>query len=98
MASGGAEARTLARLLRDVIARRHDRILTRWQEPGSCPFDLHRLVPVPDRILLLGDDAPEALSWLRTHWGTTWPLRHARLLAADPDGRLRRSARLHYAF
>lgn len=98
MAAGGAEARTLARLLRDVIARRHDRVLARWQERGGCPFDLHRLVPVPHRILLLGDDAPEAQAWLRAHWGTTWPLRHVRLLDAEPDRRLRRTARLHYEF
>ena len=54
-----------------MIAARHDRLLARWREPGLCPFDLHRLVPIPDGILQLGEDDPHAQDWLRAHWGTT---------------------------
>jgi hypothetical protein len=43
MAAGGAEARMLARQIREVLAARHDRILAHWAERGSCPFDLHWL-------------------------------------------------------
>jgi len=38
-------------------------------------------VPVPDGVLQLGPDHPEALAWLWTHWGTTAALRH---VAAEP--------------
>ena len=98
MAGGGPEARVLARLLREVIARRHDRVRTRWNERGACPLDLHRLVPIPARILQLGDDAPAAQDWLRAHWGTLWPLRHVRLVEANADRRRRRTARLLFEF
>ena len=98
MAGGGAEARMLARQLREVIAARHERVLARWHEVGRCPLDLHRLIPIPDRVLRLGEDDPAAQDWLRAHWGTTFPLRHARVLDDAPDRRLRRSARVLYAF
>ena len=98
MASGGIEARLLARELREVIAARQQRIRAAWAGPGRCPFDLHRLAPVPPRILQLGDDDPEALDWLRAHWGTTRPLRHVRVLDRLDDKRLRRSARFTVRF
>jgi hypothetical protein len=50
------------------------------------PLDLHVLVPIPDDILHLGPDHPDALAWLWTHWGTTEPLRHV----AEPAGQVRR--------
>ena len=37
MAMLGPEARALARELREVIAARHDQLLTRWAEPGELP-------------------------------------------------------------
>ena len=98
MAGLGAEARALARELREVIAARHDRVRTGWAEPGSCRLDLHRLIPIPDDILQLGEDAPAAQRWLRTHWGTLQPLRHVRLSDGEPDRRLRRAARVQYEF
>ena len=67
-------------------------------EPGGCPLDLHRLVPIPDAILALGEDAPAARQWLWAHWGTTQKLRQVRVLEANGDGRLRRSARVVYEF
>jgi hypothetical protein len=90
--------RALARELREVIAARHDRVLARWHEAGGCPLDLHRLVPIPGAILQLGDDAPAARQWLWGHWGTTQKLRQVRVLEENGDQRLRRSARVIYAF
>ena len=98
MAGQGPEARALARELRDVIAARHDLVLARWAEPGTCPLDLHRLIPIPDGILALGADAPAARHWLWTHWGTSLPLRQVRVLADNTDRRLRRSARVVHEF
>ncbi len=98
MAMLGPAARALARELRAVIAARHDRVLARWGEPGGCPLDLHRLIPVPGAILRLGEDAPAAQHWLWAHWGTKQPLRQVQLLEEHGDRRLRRSARVVYAF
>jgi hypothetical protein len=98
MAGQGAEARALARELREVIATRHARVLARWHEAGGCPLDLHRLIPIPDTILALGEDAPAARHWLWAQWGTTQPLRQVRVLEDNSDRRLRRSARVVYEF
>jgi hypothetical protein len=98
MVSAGPEARALAQQLRAVIAARHERTLARWHEPGACPFDLHRLIPVADDILALGEDDPAAQRWLREHWGTTRPLRGVRVCEDDVDRRLRRTAKVVFAF
>ena len=98
MATGGPAARALARELRESIAARHDRVLAHWADPGACPLDLHRLIPVPGSVLALGDDHPEAQLWLRNHWGVTQPLRHTRILEENADRRLRRSARVVFDF
>lgn len=98
MASFGPAARALAHELREVIAGQHDRVRARWAEPGLCPLDLHRLIPVPDAILRLGADAPDAQRWLWAHWGTTLPLRQVRVHDDQPDRRLRRAARVIYEF
>lgn len=94
MAAEGAEARALARELREIIAARHDRVLANWARPGACPLDLHRLIPIPGAILALGEDEPAAQAWLRTHWGTTQPLRHVRIVEDNADKRLRRTGRI----
>ena len=60
MAGLGPEAWALARKLREVIAAQHDRVLANWAAPGRCPMDLHRLVPVLEAMLRLGEDAPAA--------------------------------------
>lgn len=98
MAGQGPDARTLARELRTVIAARHDRVLARWHEIGGCPLDLHRLIPIPDSVLALGEDAPPSRQWLWANWGTTLPLRQIRVLDENGDRRLRRSARIVYEF
>ena len=98
MASACIDARLLAREIRDVLARRHDRVRALWDGPGRCPFDLHRLVPIPSSILALGVDDPVALRWLQAHWGTTRPLRLVEVLASAEDKRLRRSARFAVRF
>ena len=98
MATEGAEARVLARELREIIAARHDRVLAHWAGPGTCPLDLHRLIPVPNAILALGDDDPAAQAWLRTHWGTTQPLRHVRMTEENADKRLRGTGRIVIEF
>lgn len=69
-------ARILARQLREAVERRHQIAVARVGRSRACPFDLHALLPVPDAILRLGPDEPEALGWLWEHWGTLEGLRH----------------------
>ena len=77
-------ARILARQLREAAWSHHQEALSRVGTSRACPFDLHRLLPVPPDILRLGDDHPQALAWLWEHWGTTWPLRRVETLP-DPN-------------
>lgn len=93
-----ADARALARALRAAAEAHHQRVLAAAGRSRACPFDLHALLPAPDRILRLGPDHPASIAWLRRHWGTLQPLRHVRLLEDTPDRRLRRSARLRCEF
>ncbi len=86
-------ARMLAGQLREAVARRHALAVAEVGSSQACAFDLHALVPVPEAILLLGPDHPEALAWLWTHWGTTQALRHVAVQAA-PRG----SEALHIEF
>lgn len=60
--------RILARQFRDRVEAHHGQAMARTDR--ACPFDLHALVPVPARILQLGHEHPDALVWLRRHWGT----------------------------
>ncbi|MBL7237996.1 MAG: transposase [Komagataeibacter hansenii] len=98
MAGMGAQAVTLARLLRQASERLH-RIALQHQAAGTpaCAFDLHRLVPVPGSILETGSDSRVAAAWLQAHWGTLLPLRRVEVEAVR-DQRARRSARLVYRF
>ncbi len=73
-------ARILARRLREAAWAQHEDAVSRAGASRACPFDLHRLVPVPAAILGLGADHPRALAWLWAHWGTTWPLRRVEPL------------------
>ena len=83
-----AGARILAGQLRDAAARRHDLALARVGHSRACPFDLHALLPVPEKILRRGPDDPAALAWLWAHWGTTEALRHVTVeRAAGPARR-----------
>lgn len=69
-------ARILAGQLREAVGERHGRAVARVGQSRACCFDLHALVPVPDAVLRLGPDHPNALLWLWEHWGTTEALRH----------------------
>jgi hypothetical protein len=78
-------ARLLARQLREAVWAQHEHALSQVGVSRACPFDLHRLVPVPFAILRLGADHPQALAWLWENWGTTWTLRHVRQLPGATD-------------
>jgi hypothetical protein len=69
--------------LRDAMERQRALALAELARGGrACPFDLHALLPVPDAVLALGRDHPDALAWLWTHWGTTQGLRRVEVLPA----------------
>ena len=74
------------------------RVVARRTGERSCPFDLQRLLPVPERLLALGPDDPRARAWLWAHWGTTRALRHVREVPARRDGRQRRMDALAVEF
>ncbi len=92
-----AGARVLARRLRAAVAANHERALARGLTDHSCPFDLHRLLPVPAAILRLGPDDSVAQAWLRTHWGTR-TLRHVRALPNQGDRRRHRTGTMRVSF
>ncbi len=71
-----AGARILAGQLRDAAEARQRLAAERAAHSRACPFDLHRLLPVPARLLRLGPDHPETRAWLWAEWGTTQALRH----------------------
>ena len=68
--------RILAGQLRDAAEARQRRVAERAAASQACPLDLHRLLPVPEALLRLGPEHPEARAWLWSHWGTTEALRH----------------------
>ena len=76
--------RILARQLRDRAEARQAWAAALVGRSRACPFDLHALLPVPDAVLQLGPMHPQALAWLREHWGTDHSLRH---VAGRPDAR-----------
>jgi len=82
-------ARLLARQLREAVWAQHEHAASMVGISRACPFDLHRLVPVPFAVLRLGDDHPDALAWLWENWGTTWALRHVAALALSRAERAR---------
>ena len=91
-------AKVLARRLRDAAAANHQAALARMGTDRSCSFDLHRLLPVPPGILVLGPEEGESKRWLRTHWGVTRPLRHVQVLPSTLDGRKRKMGQLRVGF
>lgn len=80
-------AEVLAGQLRTAVVLRHASAVARVGRSVACPFDLHALVPVPEPVLRLGPDHPDALAWLWEHWGTTEALRHVTVM----DGADRRT-------
>jgi hypothetical protein len=91
-------ARVLARELREAIFDHQQKIVAAVAQSRACPFDLHKLLPVPSEILQLGPDHSASLSWLQTHWGTTRPLRHVQRLADKPVATKRKTVRLRLEF
>jgi hypothetical protein len=91
-------AKLLARRLRDAVALNHQRALARMAHDRGCPFDLHRLLPVPAAILALGPEEGVSRDWLRAHWGVTRPLRHVEALPSTLDGRKKRMGQLRVGF
>ena len=77
-------ARKLAAQLSELCWQEHAHAAAQVGTGRGCVFDLHALVPVPWDILRLGFADPAATDWLWSHWGTTWPLRQVRPLAAGP--------------
>jgi len=77
--------RTLARQFRDAVELRHARGV--GQAGRGCPFDLHRLLPVPRAVLQLGAGHPEADAWLRRHWGVIDQPRRAAVLEGRTAGK-----------
>jgi hypothetical protein len=79
-------ARILAGQLRDAAEARQRLVTDRAAASRACPFDLHRLLPVPGRLLRLGPDAPETHAWLWAQWGTTQALRGVVTLPVPKRG------------
>ena len=92
--------RVLARQVRDRAEARQARAAALVGQSRACPLDLHALLPVPDAVLQLGPRHPNALAWLREHWGTVDKPRHvAGRPDAQPGRRLPRGhAVLGYGF
>ena len=83
-------ARILTGQLRTAAEERLRLVAERSGESRACPLDLHRLLPVPEAVLRLGPEHPEAWAWLWAHWGTTEALRHVVELPAPKRGQLPR--------
>jgi hypothetical protein len=82
-----AGCRILARQLRAALEAHQTKAAARGGQGASCPFDLHALLPVPDALLARGPGDPQALAWMRQHWGVTAGLRHPVLRPGAIAGR-----------
>jgi hypothetical protein len=67
--------RVLAGQLQDAVEARQRLVAERAATSRACAFCLHRLRPVPDRLLRLGPEHPESRAWFWAEWGTTAALR-----------------------
>jgi hypothetical protein len=79
--------RILARQFREKVEVHQAQAMALVGRRFNCRFDLHALLPVPDRILSLGPAHPEALTWLAAHWGVTDRLRQVALRDKTTSGR-----------
>jgi hypothetical protein len=89
MIGQGELARRLARALRAAM-QAQQAIALAQRARGLSPLDLHRLLPVPDDILMLGPDDPASRAWLWANWGTLCPLRHVTMEQHSDKRALRR--------
>jgi hypothetical protein len=83
-------ARILAGQLREAATARQRLVAERAGPSRACPFDLHRLLPVPAPLLRRGPEHPETHTWLWAHWGTTQALRGVVELPVPGRGQPRR--------
>jgi hypothetical protein len=60
----------LARQFCQRVEAHHAKAVSLIERSRAVPLDLNVLLPVPASILELGPTHPEALAWLREHWGT----------------------------
>ena len=81
------ECHLLARQFRQRGEAHHAKAVSLIGCSRACPLDLHVLLPVPVSILELGPTHPEALAWLRAHWGTE-RLRQVQQAQPRPGRRL----------
>ena len=90
----------LARQFRERVEARQAKAAARVGHSQACPFDLHRLLPVPESILQLGPTDPAAQRWLAAHWGITDRLRQVEIRARATAGRRlpRTHASIGYGF
>jgi hypothetical protein len=87
--------RILARQFRERVEARAGQAAALVGGSSTCPFDLHRLLPVPPAILELGPTHPQAQAWLKAHWGLTEsPRQVAERLGATAGRRLPRGHRV----
>ncbi|WP_424139543.1 hypothetical protein [Roseomonas chloroacetimidivorans] len=93
-----AGAKILARRLRDAAAANHHAALARMATDRSCPFDLHRVLPVSAAVLVLGPEERVSWEWLRVHWGVTRPLRNVQALPSTLDGRKKKMGQMRVGF
>ena len=87
----------LERQIREIQPARHDQLVARWAKRGTCPFNLHRLIPIPNQIRQLGEEDPASTAWLMAHWGTI-RLRALQIRQEGADRHLRRKAEIVYEF
>ena len=87
--------RVLARQFRERVEARQARAAALVGRSDACPFDLHRLLPVPAAILQLGPTHPDARIWLAAHWGIIDRLR--QVVERPKPGTGRRLAKHHTA-
>jgi hypothetical protein len=81
--------RILARQFRDKVAVHQAQAAALVGHSLACPFDLHRLLPVPDAVLALGSTHPASLAWLAAQWGTSDRLRQVTVRENATTGRRR---------
>lgn len=82
--------RVFAAQFRERLQDHHHRALATVGWSTACPFDLHALLPVPNSLLSLGREHPDAARWLATRWGTT-EIRRAVVLPAASKIRRKRA-------
>ena len=92
-------ARILARQLREMVELQGMHATEAALDGEACPLDLHALAPIPDRILRLGPNDPDAVCWLWENWGTTWPLRGVEEMTSAQEAAIEpEKGELHYRF